>query len=424
MNHVLKNYVTSKSLSTPNRLARLTDKNILNFTLILIILKPLFDLDWRWPIFHINSIPIPFHQIIAAFVPFIITIVLILRLATQRILRINNNIFAIIFLILITITLFLELDINSLSEYMRIYSFFIIFLSVPILISDEEEFYKISKLSIYISLIPTFLSYLQVFRVLPFTEYDYLPEIGKIGRISGGYLHPTGYLNYLLILIPLSIYLNANKKLSNKFFWCWLIFILIMVARSFHRSSVIIICLVLGIYICFSRRSWFKYILIFFFLISLCIFSPYLWRFLNQGGALTGFQFRGRNEIWSMYLKYFQNSSFSKMIFGFGSPKLPNGMYEPHSDWLRLLFNYGFLGIFSYFFFLFSIGCTFLIRFLKIKKDQLIMSGDLLGLVIVLIIILYSITMEPLRYSSFSWLAALVLGYLYRKGTKVLKFRI
>lgn len=404
-------------------LNKLTDKNILNFVLGLIIFKPIFDLDWRWPIFHIGSTPIPFHQIIAFFVPFIITIVLLLRLATQHILRINNNIFAIVFLILITITLFLKIDINSISEYIRTYSFFIIFLSVPILISDEE-FYKISKLSIYVSLIPTFLSYLQVFGVLPFTYYDYLPGIGEIGRVSGGYLHPTGYLNYLLILIPLGIYLNANKKLSRKFFWCWLIFTLPMIGRSFHRATIIIIFFVLGIYTYFCKRSWFKYILVCFFLISLCISFPYVWGWLNQGGSLTELQFRGRDKIWSEYFGYFRESSFTEMIFGFGSPNLPSGADEPHSDWLRILFNYGFFGVFTYLFFLFSIVYVFLIRFLKIKTELRVMSEDLLGLVIVFIIILYSITMEPLRYSSFSWLAALVLGYLYRKNTRILKFGV
>ena len=104
---------------------RLNGKKILSFTLGLIILKPIFDLDWRWPLFYIGSIPIQFHRVVAFVVPCIITIVLILRLFFMRYAKISFNIFAVWFLISITITLFLQININSIDEYIRTYNFFI-----------------------------------------------------------------------------------------------------------------------------------------------------------------------------------------------------------------------------------------------------------------------------------------------------------
>ncbi len=398
---------------------KLTDKTILNFTLWLIILKPIFDLAWRWPLFYISSIPIPFHRIVAFVVPAIITVVLILRLLLNRSISVNNNVFAIIFLILITITLFLQKNLYSMNEYIRTYNFFIIFLLVPFLIGSKQKFYKIAKLMILVSLIPTFLSYLQAFGFLPFTYYDY-----NIGRISGGYYHPTGYLNYLLILIPLSIYLYANKLISKRFFWFWLLFTLPMVGRSLHRATIILIIFQLAVFLFFLRRTLFKYFITICFFILLIIYSQDIWQLVNIDGAITKGQFRGRSDIWVSYVSYFQNSDFFQKVFGFGSPKLPDGSFEPHSDWVRILFNYGYLGFISYISFLFSIFLIFFIKFLKSKRKLKVESEALIGLILILTVILYSITMEPLRYSSFTWGCAVVLGYAFMTILKPKKVKL
>lgn len=392
---------------------KLTDKTIMRFTLWLIILKPVFDLDWRWPLFYIGSTAIPFHRIVAFAVPAIITIVLVLRLLLNSSVRLNNNILAIFFLVSITITLYFQRNTYSIDEYVRSYSFFIIFLSVPFLIGSKQEFYKMAKLLILISIVPTFLSYLQTFGFLPFTYYDYLPFIGKIGRVSGGYHHPTGYLNYLLVLIPLSIYLYANKLISRRSFWFWLLFTLPMVGRSLHRATIILVLFQLAVFIFFLRRTLFKYFIIVCFFALLIIYSQDIWQFVNIGGAITEAKFRGRGVIWSKYVSYFQSFDFSHQVFGFGSPKLPDGSFEPHSDWLRIMFNYGYCGFFLYMLFLSSIFLLFFSKFFKVKRKFKISSEALLGLILVSTVVLYSITMEPLRYSSFSWGCALVLGYVY-----------
>lgn len=417
----LKNCKVSEGL---NILNKLTDKNILNFVLGLIVFKPIFDLDWRWPLFYAGSIPIPFHRIIAFIVPAIITVILLLRLLMNTSVRLNNNIFAVIFLVSVTITLFLHIDLYSLDEYLRIYSFFIIFLVTPILIGSHQEFYRIAKFMISISLVPTFLSYLQTFGFLPFTYYDYLPIIGQIGRASGGYYHPTGYLNYLLILIPLIIYLYMNKIVSKKFFWVWFLFTLPMVGRSLHRATILLVLFQLAVYIFFYKRGLFKYFITICFFILLAVYSQRIWQFINIGGAITEAQFRGRNYIWTLYMNHFQNSDFSQHIFGLGSPMLPNERYEPHSDWLRVLFNYGYSGFILYVSFLLSAAFVFFTKFLQIKRESRINSEALLGLILVLTIILYSITMEPLRYSSFGWICAFVLGYLYKAIINPIKVKI
>ena len=403
---------------------RLTDKTILSFALWLIILKPIFDLDWRWPLFYVGSIAIPFHWIVAFTVPAILTVFLSLRLISKRAIQLNNNIFAVIFLFSITITLIFQKDIYSIDEYIRTYSFFIIFLSLPSLITSEREFYRTAKLLVSIFLIPTFLSYLQTFGFLPFTYWDVLPIIGQIGRVSGGYRHPTGYLNYLVILIPLIIYLYANRIVSKKFFWFWILFTLPMVGRSLHRATIIIVFLQLAIFIFLLRRIWFKYFIIAIFAILLFFLFPYIWGLINQGEAISGMKFRGRSEIWLEYAEHFQNSNFVQRIIGFGSPKLPNGSYEAHSDWLRIAFNYGYFGLITYIAFLCSIFWILFSKLLRVKRKFRVQSEALIGLVLFSTIVLYSITMEPLRYSSFSWNCALVLGYAYMMILNPKKIRL
>ena len=395
-------------------LRKLTDRTILNFTLWLIILKPIFDLDWRWPLFYIGSIPIPFHRILAFIVPVMITTILVLRLFLNMPVKVNNNFPAIMFLISITITLFFQKNLYTIDEYFRSYSFFIIFLSMPSLISSTEEFHKKVKMLVLISLVPTFLSYLQTFGFLPFTYYDVLPGIGIIGRVSGGYQHPTGYLNYLLVLIPLIIYLYLNNVISKRYFWFWLLFTLPMVGRSLHRATIIVILLQLGIFIFFLRRTWFKYFMIICSIFLLTISAQHIWQFINTGESITKGQFRGRGEsIWPNYITHFGKSDFREQIFGFGSPKLEDGSYEPHSDWLRIIFNYGYFGFSIYLLFLFHIFLVFFSKFLKTKREYKIYTKSLIGLILLFSIVLYSITMEPLRYSNFSWGASIVLGFVY-----------
>ncbi|GAH91495.1 unnamed protein product, partial [marine sediment metagenome] len=42
----------------------------------------------------------------------------------------------------------------------------------------------------------------------------------------------------------------------------------------------------------------------------------YIWAFINQGDALTGLTFRGRDKIWPIYIDHFQSSSFYQRIVG------------------------------------------------------------------------------------------------------------
>lgn len=397
---------------------KLTDKTILNFVLGLIILKPIFDLGWRWPLFSIGTIPVPFHRIIAVLVLLMIIIFALVKILSSNTIYINNNKYLFFFFILVTISTIINFSINSLVEYLRILNFITIFLLFPTLLEDAQKFYKIAKFIFLVSVIPTFISYLQAFNLIDYTYFDYLPYIGKIGRITGGYYHPTGYLNYVIVLIPLAIYLYYKGVMRKKFFWPWIIFTIPMLLRSFHRATLIIIFLVLAFYILFNKKIWLKITSIIFFSILLAFFFNYIWAFINQGDALTGFAFRGRENIWPIYIDHFQSSSFYQRIVGLGNPYLLSGANEPHSDWLRILYNYGYLGIILYILFLVNIFIFFIVRLIRIKKKYWVESEAFLGIILVIIIILYSITMEPLRYSSFSWIYALVLGFLYAKTCK------
>ena len=403
---------------------RIKENIFINIVLGLIVLKPIFDLDWRWPLFFIGAIAVPLHRIIAILVPIIIIVFTLVKIVSNRKIYVNNNKYLFFFFSLVTISTIINISVNSLNEYFRILSFITIFLLFPTLLKDAQKFYKIARILFLVSIIPTLISYFQAFNLIGGTYIDYLPYIGKIGRITGGYHHPTGYLNYILVLIPLATYLYHKGVMRKKYFWSWIIFTMPMVVISFHRATIIIIFFVLAFYILFDKKIWLKIVSISILSILLIFTFNYIWAFINQGDAITSFAFRGRDAIWFTYIEYFQNSALYLRIVGSGNPNLINGATEPHSDWLRILYNYGYLGVALYILFLVNIFIIFIRKLLKIKKKYWVESEAFLGIILVIIIILYSITMEPLRYSSFSWIYALVLGFLFAEICKPKKIFI
>ncbi|MFC2091745.1 hypothetical protein ACFLTD_03130 [Elusimicrobiota bacterium] len=403
---------------------RITDRTIVKLIVWLIVLKSIFDLDWRWPFFYVGSVAMPFHRIVAFIVPVLLSFILFIRLASKKNIKVNNNIFAFLVLISISVTFISHAGLSTLNEFLRTYNFFIIFISAPYLVKSEEEFDKIIKLLLIFSLVPTFFSYLQVFKIIKFSYFDVIPYLGWIGRTTGGYHHPAGYLNFILIVIPGIIYLLLNGKISKIIFWAWVLYTLPMVIRTFHRATIILIILNTFIVIFFLRRRWIKYIIgIIFFIIIISSFK-YIWMIIDQGGSITKGHFRGRGWIWEMYSSYFKQQSMVDRIVGLGNSDLPNGWNDPHSDWLRILFEYGYMGLSLYVAFLSSVFLVLLRKFLRLRVDILAGSKELFGLILVLTIILYSVTMEPLRFSSFSWGCAIILGYIYKTEIKPVLIKV
>lgn len=396
-----------------------TKRNIfINIILGLIVFKQIFDLDWRWSLFFIGTKPVPFHQIVAILVPIMIIILASVKILSGNTIYVNDNKYLFFLFILVTFSTVVNISLNSLDEYLRILNFITIFLLFPTLLQDEKKFYQVVKFIFLVSIIPTLISYLQAFNLIGGTYFDVLPYIGVMGRTTGGYYHPTGYLNYIIVLIPLSIYLYRKGVMRKLFFWPWVIFTMPVLIRSFHRATLVIIFLVLVFYILFDKKIWLKIISIIILFIFLAFSFNYIWAFINQGDALTGFAFRGRDAIWLTYIDHFQSSFFYQKIIGLGNPNLSSGADEPHSDWLRILFNYGYLGIIFYILFLVNVFIIFIRKLITIKKKYWVESEAFLGIILIVIIVLYSITMEPLRFSSFSWIYALALGFLYSKTRK------
>ena len=197
-----------------------TKRNIfINIILGLIVFKQIFDLDWRWPLFFIGTTPVPFHQIVAILVPIMIIILASVKILSGNTIYVNDNKYLFFLFILVTFSTVVSISLNSLDEYLRILNFITIFLLFPTLLQDEKKFYQVVKFIFLVSIIPTLISYLQAFNLMGGTYFDVLPYIGVTGRTTGGYYHPTGYLNYIIVLIPLSIYLYRKGVMRKLFFW-------------------------------------------------------------------------------------------------------------------------------------------------------------------------------------------------------------
>ncbi|MFP4473826.1 MAG: O-antigen ligase family protein [Candidatus Omnitrophota bacterium] len=396
------------------RSLRVSDRHLLKAVLFFIIFKMLFDLFWRVPLFEISGIAFPIHRVVAAFVPCALIAVLVSRVLLRKTVVFNRSVLGGCFVLLTFISLLFNAGMNTYAQYSRLMNFMLIFFAVPMLFRDEKQFVKVVVLLLWVSFIPTLISYLQAHHILPFSYYDVLPGLGNIGRISGGYHHPTGYLNYLLVLFPAGIYIQRKDK---RFYWLmvvWVVLTFPMVVRSFHRAAMILFLLQCLIFLLLTETRKRKIFFLVCLLVLLGIFSSHLWALINQGNSITDLHFRGRDLIWSRYLDHFQRLDPWQKVIGQGTPILPSGGGdEPHSDWIRLLISYGAVGIVLYVSFLASMGMRFFSFFVYNQKGM--RYEGLIGLTLIMTLVLYSVTMEPLRYSSFTWLFGLVLGYVYMR---------
>jgi len=390
---------------------RITYKGVLSFVLLLIVLKPLFDLAWRWPLFYFSTFPMTLQRLIVIVVVTLLTLVLLLRIFFFMRIKLNRTFFIIMLFFLSLFAIFLNTSAIAINDFIRFYGFIILYITSPLFFNgDDVRFYKFLKWMVLITLIPTFVSYLQLLGIVPYSYFDSYGFQGYMGRITGGYKHPAGYTDYLLVALPILFFLFFNKQVGKKIFYFWLLTTLPMVFLTTHRATIIISLFQIFTFVYFYRKKYTKYFILLLFICGVGYFFLRFGHFFVKGSVSDrGFTFRGRTKIWGMVLDVFKNKPLFYQVFGTGSSNV-NGIYfDFHSGWLRILYVYGYLGLLLFL----GWGTYMLVLsgndFLRRKCDY----RDISLVVIILIFtwMLYSVTMLPLKYSNFSWWFALFLGY-------------
>jgi hypothetical protein len=400
-------------------------ENKFPFILMLIIAKPIFDLTWKWHLFYVGSFYVNINRIIAFLVPILLIYIVLIRSALHnKKVEITSSIPVFCILFFSFLPLIHSFNFSTINETLRIFTIFTVFVFAKNLIGNEYIFHKYLKWITIISLLPTFVGYLQYFEVVPYVFYsDFGYEYIEFPRISGGYDHHTVYLGYILICLPSVIYLYANKRISFVYLLTWMALTLPMVALSISRISIVIILLQIIGYCFFWKRKMVKWVLLIGLPIIIVTYWTDIYYVFSAGRGIEFFtSFNHRIYFWEAYLESFMRKDFLIKLVGTGDPYLPAlGFPWPHSDFLKFLYVFGILGLISIILLaidLFSRMFRKLVIEHRGRIKHIYSSKYFLGITIVFTWLFFSVTTTPLNSTPFGWNFALILSYIYSEGVK------
>ncbi len=310
---------------------------------------------------------------------------------------------------------------EAFDTYVRLFSS-LVFLFLAGKYITDEDIHKLINFMIIITIIPITISYLQFFAYVPYTDYDYIGGI-SLGRVSGGYEKQVSMLAYLIYTFPFAIYsfVQESKVIRKVGYSIYIILCFGVVLLSTHRVSIFVFTgIVLYMLYRYSRilfasiLSLIAAIIIIFrdFLTDVFVISSGIQNFGSDIG-------RGRIGMWSDYIHHFFQSGWPTLLIGKGTPVLdiskgeflPYLWDEPHSDIVRILYEYGFIGMVLFFMMLaVAIRRSVLYRRLRNSYKEKII-GDI-GIIAGFSLMCYSISIEPSRYPSFWWYYSVVISYI------------
>ena len=389
-----------------------------SFILVIIILKPIIDFTWKLNIsntFQAANI----NQIVSFILPMILISSIITKLGLHRKVIFIYSFPTVAILFLSLVAILHSYNIFTIEETMRNISIFLIYILGLNLINNDEVFYKYISWIVLVSILPTLVGYLQLMNIVPYTYWDRLGEGYNIviSRVSGGYLHPTQYLGYIIICLPCILFMYANKKISSVKCLLWITLTLPIVIATFHRTAIIIILLQLLLFLILWKRKLVKWIMIIGTISFIIVYWGSIYNiFTGERGINSILTFRGRTFYWSIYMNSFWDGNIVNKLIGNGnSYSQLLGFADTHSDYLKFLYKYGIIGLLLFISFIYEIVekiLTKMIKCYKARKNELTSSKYYLGLIIVLSWLIYSTTTTPLHSTSFGWNFALIIAYI------------
>lgn len=393
-------------------------KKTIPFILILIILKPIFDFTWNWKFLNFLQ-AINLNRIVSVLVPLLLLVMLNARLAFHRKAKLVFSFPAIAILFISFLSLLYSFNFFTIEEVSRNFAVFIIYLLGVNLIDNDDVFYKYLNWIIIVSMLPTFIGYLQLLKIVPYTYWDYFGESFSIiiPRVSGGYRHPVQYLGYIIICLPCLFFLYVNKKISFKKFLIWIAFTLPMAALTLHRTAIFVILFQVVIYLFFWKKRIAKWILMLGIIVILAAYWDKIYNLITGGRDINSIlTLRGRTYYWSVYLKSFINSDMVIKLIGYGHfYNSILGFADTHNDFLRFLYAHGIFGFGLFIMFIIELVskiCKKLVLCCKNRNFVMLSSKYFLGLIIVISWLIYNATTTPLISTSFGWNFALILTYI------------
>jgi O-antigen ligase len=248
-------------------------------------------------------------------------------------------------------------------------------------------------------IVPVYYSYLQLIGEMPYYDVD-----TGYGRVSGGYSKPNNFVAFLFPCYMLGIYFALKKKRLLAFLIISgsLIIVIITGLRTAAVAYLLILVFLFRKDLLLKLvTNYYKYYLNFFvgLLFAISLLVLYL-----DVGIVDGI--RGRIPMWTAHSVEFFTSNPLQILIGKSRVLLQNPTFrdhylidsaaEAHNNTLRTLVSFGLLG--------FALYCAllrwFVLRALRLTTEH---SSRFIIACTVLYFILYSITNEPIYYSSILW---------------------
>ncbi len=305
---------------------------------------------------------------------------------------------------------------QTLDVWLRyISSFALVFIAGKSL--KEEDYIKIFNLLLIFSLIPITISFLQYFNLYEYKDFDYV--FGKkIGRVSGGYAKPVALMGILFYGYAFSLVMIffSKKWYLKTIYASYITIAVIIILMTYHRASMIIVTVAtLSVGWLYKKRAFTVAVITLLTLVLSYVVLEHvieLFRTLDTGSERSFM--RGRGGTWTLYLTKYFDSSFLDILFGKGNAVMKiNGEihHEPHNDFIRIMIQYGIIGVMLYI----SLMVGFMKKSLKYAKKETNPTRKMIGILSFasgISLILYSMTIEPTRYPGFFWYYAAMMSFI------------
>ena len=385
----------------------------------LLISKPLIDLTWNWRYVEVLQQGVNLQTVVALFA-FLLSALAIFKMRRKLI----RSKALIAFLAWALFSVAVTPSDWGMNELLRLYSGALLFFVAGYALDTPDKLARFTRFFLLVLLVPIFIVFFQAMGLVPFSYWDWA-DGREVGRASGMYQTPLELVRYLIIGVPLALWMRDRSEKAT-FSWFLSAGFLCLSAPAlfftFHRAGWIVIGLEVFLWQVFTKKT--KAVMIFALTLLLfgMLFSERvesLYAPLRQAVSgeidLGGEEFlRGRGALWVIFLDSLFSSHPAIWFIGKGGsiaegfvPGLADGITnEPHNDFLRILHAYGLVGLMLY---LLVLGGFLAIvrRLRRCARGSFDRDVGTLLLIVLLATVLMSVTTEPMRYPTVWYFFAL-----------------
>lgn len=351
-----------------------------------IVVRPIIDLFWDINLINIGGKVVN----LAGFISIFLSVCFLLFIILNK--KINIILF-IVFLYITVISLIFSRNLGDLDNYFRIISTFIYFAYIGKEI-NKSQLENIMKWYLIVLLIPAIITILQVLGYFPYFYFDYIEGI-KINRATGGYRQPSVLTRYIAFGVVFCLYFidQIQSKIYKNILKIYLLFIIFVSSFSYHRMGILIIIIIPYIWskIHFKKKYTLGSFIIMFISIGciLLVYNGWLDSFYSvnfkklfdlnniatiENGKIN-FVLRGRAYIVDEALYYLKKQPVLITLIGNGKNYSIVNSFElkiADMDLLRIIWNYGIIGLIMWFLIFCKITKNLIhMRKKIVKKDYL-----------------------------------------------------